>query len=244
MGGSSKNTAGLFFLGLFICAGMAAGGYFVGQTMYNAKVALNTAQAKGLAERRVKSDRAHWDIGLSLSIGEKAGIPKLYKEVEAHQNKIIAILKEEGLDDTEIRRGIIDYNYNEYRDNYGKISDRRHTLSTKVTVETEKVDLITTVRAKINTLIAEGIPIQNREPRYLFTKLNDIKPDMLREATKNARIAANEFASNAGTKVGGIRSANQGSFFIRDAGEEYGDSRKIEKDVRVVTTITFYLNDN
>ena len=73
--------------------------------------------------------------------------------------------------------------------------------------------------------------------------LNEIKPDMLREATKNARIAANEFAENAGVKVGGIRDARQGSFYVRDAGSDYGDTSKIEKDVRVVTTITFYLTE-
>lgn len=243
MGSTSKNTLGLFFLGLFICTGMAAAGYFIGQTIYNADVALNTAQAKGLAERRVKSDRAHWDIALSLSTAEKAGIPKLYSQIEEYQNKIIEILNAQGLNNEEIQRGIIDYHYAEYRDNFGKVSDQKHILNTKVTIETEKVDLITDTRAKINTLVAKGIPIENMEPKYLFTKLNDIKPDMLREATKNARIAANEFASNAGANVGKIRSANQGSFFIRDAGEEYGDSRKIEKDIRVVTTITFYLND-
>jgi len=66
---------------------------------------------------------------------------------------------------------------------------------------------------------------------------------MLSEATKNARIAANEFAKNAGVKVGGIRDARQGSFYIRDVGEEYEDTKKIEKTVRVVTTITFYLTD-
>jgi len=74
-----------------------------------------------------------------------------------------------------------------------------------------------------------------------FTRLNEIKPAMLREATKNARIAANEFAENAGVKVGGIRDAHQGGFSIRDVGESHGDTAKIEKDVRVVTTITFYL---
>ncbi len=64
---------------------------------------------------------------------------------------------------------------------------------------------------------------------------------MLKEATKNARIAANEFAANAGVEVGGIRNAKQGSFIIRDVVENYGDIKKIEKDVRVVTNITFYL---
>ncbi len=85
--------------------------------------------------------------------------------------------------------------------------------------------------------------IQNGLPTYRFTKLNEIKPEMLREATKNARLAANEFADSAGVSVGRIRDARQGSFYIRDAGQEYGDTQKIEKDVRVVTTITFYLTD-
>lgn len=67
---------------------------------------------------------------------------------------------------------------------------------------------------------------------------------MLKEATKNARIAANEFAKNANAEVGGIRSARQGSFYIRDEGHNYGDTKKITKKVRVVTTITFYLKDS
>jgi hypothetical protein len=61
------------------------------------------------------------------------------------------------------------------------------------------------------------------------------------EATTNARLAANEFAANADVDVGGIRDARQGGFIIRDVGENYTDTTKIEKDVRVVTTITFYL---
>jgi len=238
-----KNTVGLFFLGLFISCGLAASGYFIGQTMYNAKVALNTAQAKGLAERRVKADRANWTIAFSVASADKAAIPKLYKQSESNQQKIVALLKDNGFEDTEINVGIIDYNYSEYRDNFGKVSDQKHTLNGSITIETQKVDKVSGVRAKINKLIAEGINISNRDPKYQYTKLNDIKPDMLREATKNARIAANEFATNAGTQVGGIRTAHQGSFYIRDAGEDYGDTTKIEKDVRVVTTITFYLTD-
>ena len=70
-----------------------------------------------------------------------------------------------------------------------------------------------------------------------------VQADMLREATKNARIAANEFAANAQVEVGGIRTARQGSFYVQDAGNRSNDSYEIEKDVRVVTTITFFLTD-
>ena len=240
---SSDNQGGLFFVGLFIAIGLALGGYFVGQTMYNARVALNTAEAKGLAERRVKADRANWNIGYTVKGKSKSEIPDMYAQAEKNQQAIVKILKENGFDEREIETGVLDYRYEEYRDENNKLADQQHSLYGRITVETQKVEKVSMARSNVSKLIAQGIDIDNMAPVYSFTRLNEIKPDMLREATKNARIAANEFAENAGVRVGSIRSAYQGSFYIRDAGEEYGDTRKIDKDVRVVTTITFYLTE-
>ena len=233
----------LFFPGLLIAAGIALAGYFVGQTLYNAKVALNTAEAKGLAERRVMADRANWEVVFTVSGASRGEIPALYQQAEQHQKTIIDIIKNSGFDDNEIESGVLDYSYQEYRDDKQALVDQTHYLTGSISVETSKVNLISKVRASLNKLIAQGINIENRAPVYRFTKLNEIKPAMLREATKNARLAANEFAENAGVTVGGIRDARQGSFYVRDAGSEYEDTAKIEKDVRVVTTITFYLTD-
>lgn len=238
-----SNSAGLFFLGLFVAAGVAAGGYFVGQTMYNAKVALNTAEAKGLAERRVKANVANWSISFTNEGESEADIRGLYEESKKDQQTIIKKLKEIGFTDDEIQIGALEYYNQEYRDNNQQVVDESHRLEGTIGIETSNVDIVGKARAQLNELIAEGINLRSYAPRYSFTNLNEIKPDMLKEATKNARIAANEFAENAGVNVGGIRSARQGSFFIRDAGEEYGDTAKIEKDVRVVTTITFYLTE-
>ncbi|MGD8941399.1 MAG: SIMPL domain-containing protein [Gammaproteobacteria bacterium] len=240
---NKENQGGLFFLGIFVAVGVALAGYFVSQTLYNAKVALNTAEAKGLAERRVMADRANWNISFYVEGKSRDQIPGLYQQAEQHQQTIVGLLKDNGFDDNEIEKGVLDYNYQEYRDDKQQLVDQRHTLLGSISIETEKVELVGKVRAVMNKLIAQGINIQNQAPAYRFTKLNEIKPDMLREATKNARIAANEFAENAGVKVGGIRDARQGNFFVRDAGEEYGDTARIEKDVRVVTTITFYLTE-
>lgn len=238
-----NNPVALIIFGISLALGMAGGGFFISQTMYNAKVAINTAEAKGLAERRVKADRANWNLVFRIAGSSQAQIPSLYKQSEANQTRIINILKENGFDADEIKTGVIDYSYREYRDDNQNLVDQRHQLSGSISVETDKVDLVSTVRSNINKLIAEGIDIQNNAPRYYFTALNDIKPEMLKEATQNAKIAATEFAESAGAKVGRIRSARQGGFIIRDAGEEYGDTAKTEKDVRVVTTITFYLTD-
>ncbi len=238
-----NQQTGLFFLGLFIAVGLATAGYYVGQTLYNAKVALNTAEVKGLAERRVKADRVNWTVSHWVSGKSRDEIPTLYQQAEKNQQAIIDLLKENGFSDQEIQIGVFNYQNQEYRDENQKLVDQTHTLAGAISIESGKVDQITQVRSKVNKLIAQGIDIDNGTPAFRFTKLNDIKPEMLSEATKNARIAANEFAKNAGVTVGGIRSATQGSFFIRDAGEEYGDTTKIDKDVRVVTTITFYLTD-
>ncbi len=226
---------------LLLAVGIAACGYFISQTMYNSKVGINTAEVKGLAEKRVEADRAYWRIQYTVSGNNKNEIANLYEQSESAQSQVIDLLKTSGFAESEIIPGVIDYRRSEFRDENQNLVEEKFILVGSVDVETDQVRLLSTARSEMNELIARGIDITNNAPSYYFTKLNDIKPDMLKEATTNARLAANEFAANAGVEVGGIRSARQGGFIIRDVGENYGDTKKIEKDVRVVTTITFYL---
>jgi len=228
---------------LLLSIGIAASGYFISETLYKSKVALNTADVKGLAERRVEADKAYWSIQYTVTGMDKSEIPELYKESERDQEKIISLLKSSGFSNDEIKPGIISYFKREFRDENQKLVEEKHVLIGAIEVETLNVKLVSEGRANLNKLIAEGLDVTNNAPAYHFTKLNDIKPAMLKDATKNARLAANEFATNAGVKVGGIRSARQGGFVIRDVGENYGDTNKIVKDVRVVTNITFFLTD-
>lgn len=238
-----KNRGNTTLGALLLAGGIALAGFFISETLFKSKVALNTADVKGLAERRVEADTAYWSIKYTVSGRDKSEIPSLYQSSETDQNTIVALLKKSGFTDTEIKPGIINYFKREFRDHSQRLVEEKHSLIGEIEVQTDKVSLVSTVRAKLNKLIAEGLDIQNNPPAYHFTKLNDIKPEMLKEATTNARIAANEFATNAGVKVGGIRSAKQGGFIIRDVGEDFGDTKKIEKHVRVVTTVTFFLTD-
>lgn len=233
----------LLIAAFFLAVGIALAGYFVSQTLYKSKVALNTAEVKGLAERRVTADTAFWPISYSVAGINQSDIPRLYKKSENDLLRIKRLLLESGFSEDEIKPGIVNYYYQEYRDENQKLVDEKHVLTGQVEVQTQKVALVDQARGRLNQLIAEGLNIENNPPAYYFTRLNAIKPEMLKEATKNARIAANEFAVNAGVEVGGIRSARQGGFVIRDVGENYGDTRKIEKDVRVVTNITFFLTE-
>lgn len=105
---------------------------------------------------------------------------------------------------------------------------------------------------KVGELIKKGLVLaDNNGPSYIFTKLNDVKPEMLAEATKNARKAAEQFAADSGSKVGEIRRAYQGVFDIQAANQTSTDSgdgmssdqqsSQIDKKVRVVSTIDYSL---
>lgn len=166
-----------------------------------------------------------------------------YAQAESQQKQIIAILKEAGFNDDEVRAEILTHSMREYRDENQKLVDETHRIGGAIAVSTPRVELIDPARAEVNKLLAQGMDIDNYAPKYDFTGINEIKPGMLKEAARNARIAASEFAQNAGAKVGKIRSAYQGGFTVEDAGSGKGSSSSIMKEVRVVTTIDFYLTD-
>ena len=235
--------ANLFIPALLLAVGIALAGFFVGRTLFNAKVGINTAEAKGLSERRVTADTASWSVSFSVVGKSREDVPNLYQQAEANQQAIAKILTDGGLTSDEIEFGIIDYSVRDFRDVTNLLVDQDHTLTGSVRIETTNVDLIKPLRISVNQLVARGMDITNSSPSYHFTGLNEIKPDMLKEAARNARIAATEFAENAGAKVGRIRHARQGAFIIVDVGQSHGDTRSLEKDVRVVTTIEFYLTD-
>lgn len=233
----------IVFGSLMLAVGVAVAGYFVSQTLYKFKIALNTAEVKGLAERRVEADTCYWSIKYTVTGKDMTEMVNLYEASQADQTKIIALLKDNDFLEDEIKPGVIEHIHKEFRDGNNNLVEERYLLVGEIEVQTNKIHQVAKVRAQLNKLTAQGLDITNNPPAYHFTKLNDIKPEMLKEATKNARIAADEFAVNAGVKVGRIQSARQGGFTICDIGEEYGDTKKIEKDVRVVTNIVFFLTD-
>ncbi|MEN9361611.1 MAG: hypothetical protein RL095_3146 [Verrucomicrobiota bacterium] len=235
------NRASMVSSAFLVACGLAASGYFIGQTLYNSKRGENTAEVKGLAERRVSADRAFWRIDYTLLRKGDVQLDQLYRDSERDQARIVKMLKDNGFDSDEMRLGVVEYQKSELRNSDQKLVEERHRLCGSIEIETGKVRQVAAVRARLNQLIAEGVDITNNAPNFQFTRLNQIKPEMVKEATQNARKAATEFALNAGVQVGGIKSAEQGGFSIRDVGDENSDSRSLEKDVRLVTSISFYL---
>lgn len=232
------------FSAFVLALGIALGGFFPGYYYYKAKISYNTVSVKGLAEKDVISDLAVWDLKF-VTTGNDLG--SCQKEMERQNDLIMAFLQEKGFTAEEIDGGRLETNdlmANPWRGN-DDISSR-FILNKTITVRTNKVDLVAKSLAETGDLISKGVIFdsQNGYPvSYIFTKLNEIKPQMLEEATQNARDAALEFAKSSQSKVGKIHQANQGVFSIlpRDDTANAIASQQINKKVRVVSTIEYFL---
>ena len=195
---------------------------------------------KGLAEMEVPADKVIWPL-MFKDIGDD--LTQLYANIEKKNKAIVDFLKANGVSDTEISIAppeIIDMKAERYASQDAKY---RYNATSVITVTSKNVDQIRELISEQAELMKQGIAITGGDYRYSvsyeFTGLNSIKPQMIEEATKNARAAAEKFAKDSDSKLGKIRNASQGQFSIsdRDANTPY------IKSVRVVTTINYYLKN-
>ena len=227
--------------GLFVGLGLALAGFFISQTTLNERVGANTATVKGLSERIVKADKAAWRF--SYQVAGRGAVASDFEWAEADGARIREALKSAGFSPEEVTFAPLIKSDEVRYNNNGEVIDRYHIVRGEVSIATTAPEKVAPARSPVFALAKDGVSVNEYFVSYQFTGLNDIKPDMLREATANARVAANEFAANAGVSVGGIQTATQGGFQIRAANEGVSEADALEKLVRVVTTITFYLNN-
>ncbi len=236
----SNQSNRFIFLGLFIMTGLIALGLSLKSAVTSFKSYDRVVSVKGLAEMEVPANKVIWPI-VYKEIGDDLSV--LYKTIN-DKNKIIKdYLKSRGIDDSEISISapkIIDLNAERYQ---SQVSRYRYNVTSILTVTSEKVDKVREIITGQSDLLQKGVAISAGDfeysTEYIYTKLNDIKPVMIEEATKNARASAEKFAKDSDSKLGKIKSANQGQFSIsdRDANTPY------IKTVRVVSTIDYLLRD-
>lgn len=229
--------------GLVVACGISLGGFFPGYYYYKTHLDMRTVTVKGLAEKDVTADLSVWNIRFQASDNV---LTSAKKNIENQEKTIKNFLKKAGFNDNEIivqGLSMQDAYADSYRDK--NTISARYTLSQTLTVRSNQVNLVNQVYPQIGDLVSEGVSFNSygNGVSYLFTELNSIKPAMLKEATKNARQAADEFAINSGSKVGKIRSANQGVFSImpREDIPDQSEREQINKKVRVVSTVEYYL---
>ncbi len=250
----SKKTP-VLIAALILGIGILGSGYFIGRGFYTSKIADRFVTVKGLAEKDVVADLAIWNIKLTAT-GDNLTL--LQESIEHNKQDLISFLKQQGVSEAEIQEAspsVVDLMAKDYRSE--NINQGRFIITFPVVLRSTHVGRVQKVSTQMGEIVKKGIVFsddwsQSGHPSYFFTGLNEIKPEMIATATKNARKAAEQFAADSGSKVASIRRANQGFFSIEsregsssdssgEGGGNNNETRSIEKKVRVVTTIDYYL---
>lgn len=231
---------GKFFSGLFIMTGLIILGLMLPQAVGQYRSFDRTVNVKGLCEKEVKADKVIWPVMYRVMAND---IQSIYDQTDGNNAAIVAFLKSGGITDAEITVSVPSIS-DKFANEYGS-NDRayRYIAKSVVTVCTDKVDAVLALMARQSELLKQGVVTagENWENpvEFRYEGLNEIKPQMIEEATQNAREAAQKFAKDSGSRLGKIRTANQGTFTIenRDSNTPY------IKKVRVVTSVTYYLKN-
>ena len=227
---------------LVLALGMAAAAWLLADGLIRFKQFERSVEVKGLAEREVPADTAIWPIVFSEA---DADLARLYQTLQRKNGVIIAFLETQGFKAEEISVSSPSINDRQAQD-YGNadLANRlRYTGKSVVTVYTRQVDGVLQAMPRLSVLGEQGIALSpgdyDTRPRFLFTGLNQLKPEMIEEATRNARLAAEKFAKDSDSSLGKIKRASQGQFSIEDRDASTAQIKK----VRVVSTVDYFLAD-
>lgn len=231
---------------------VALAGWFVGMGVQNVRTADRFVTVKGVAEREVKADLALWPIQLAVTDNDLAAAQT---RLSQNETRVIAFLRANGIDSTQIELQtlrVTDILANPFRGE--QRAGTRFILQQTVNVRSDDPIRVQATSQKVGELVNAGVVLTSGPewgpggPSYLFRKLNDLKPAMIAEATAEARKAAEQFAKDSHSRLGGIHRANQGVFVIlpRDAaGSDQGpgiaEATQMYKIVRVVSTVEYQL---
>ena len=225
--------------GGLLALGLIGSGALIGQGVVNARVGDRSVSVRGLAERNVKADLAVLPLRFTAS-GE------VLSEVQGRIDGDLAIVRQflttQGYPAEAVSLGRLEVADRRSREYASQDNGPRFILAQTVIVRTNDVDRVQATTRALNDLVRQGVVLQDFSgPTYVFTKLNDVRPAMIAEATAAARTGAEQFAEDSGAPLGPIRQATQGSFQIL-ARDEIGDeAQSPDKKVRVVTTISYRL---
>lgn len=240
-------SSAIIILGLLLAIGMASAAFILGVQAKRAVAGQQSITVKGLAEKPIQADSATWTLGIATTDAQQRGaLEKLVTE----RKVLEAFLVKQGLP-----KETWEWQVESIGDHYEEIFIKDTPRQVKkgfdafqsVTVSTKDLAKVTAANQAVLQLRAENHPITAQPPSYLVTGLEQVKMSLIADATKNARARATEFVKQDGVKVGVMKSANQGAFYILAKGGEAGDDSyggvydksTIDKMARVVVTIVY-----
>jgi hypothetical protein len=228
-----------------IALGVASAGFLAGEGLVKSRLGFRTVTVKGLAEREVKADLGFWPVRF---VATGPTLEEARGSLESAQAAVEQFLQAKGfaaadyyVQNIQVEDRMAGYNPQ------GTIEATRFVLTQDLLVKSTDVDKLAEAARSVGDLLRAGVVFSadsyNAGPSYVFTGVNDLKGEMLTEATRRAREAAEKFAAESGASVGDIQNANQGIIEIKPAVEIPNDrpEKQIDKIVRVVTTITYFI---
>lgn len=230
-----------------LAAGIALAGWWIGAGVADGRSADRYVTVKGVAEREVEADLALWPMQFVVADDD---LNRAQARMRDAAGKVRDFLERNGLRADELSLqslSVADTRANRYG---GPPAAYRYVVSQTLMVRTERPQALFDASQRVGELIEAGVVLSSDGPgsggpTYLFTRLNELKPAMIAEATASARAAAEQFAKDSGSPLGSIRRANQGLFVIqpRDPAPGIQEEQQRAKVVRVVTTIEYLLGD-
>ena len=225
---------------VLICCSIVIAGFFIGNMHKIGKKYDRYVRVKGLSEREVNADLAVWPINIILAGND---LQALRVKIEKQNEEVYNFFLNKGFNKNELSKRIS--NINDAKANIYGTNDYefRYVAQSEFTIRTNDVEKLQNALTESLNLISKGILLSSKNSwrpiEYIFTGLNELKPSMIEEATKNAREVAEKFARDSDSQVGEIRVARQGLFTINDRDENTPHI----KIVRVVSTIDFQLEE-
>lgn len=222
--------------GIFVMIGLVALGLFIGKGLTRIANQEQYVTVKGLAEREVMANKVVWPLPYKSVSND---MQELYDGIEKNKNVILSFLKSGGITEDEIivsAPAVTDRLAQSYVPDNVKF---RYQSEAVITVISPQVEKVIELMGKQIELMKDGVIISNEynyQTQFEYTALNDIKPEMIEEATRNARAVAQKFAEDSGSKLGNIKQASQGQFSISS-----DETTPQIKNIRVVTTIKYAL---
>ena len=232
-----RNGTSFLIGALLVALGILGAGWFASRGLVAIKTQDRYVVVKGSAERIVEADLLVWPLPHTVGGNQLADVQR---QLKANTDTIRAFFRDAGFEPGEI---VVSPPRLEDRWAYAYGDNRppeRFRYSNTVSLRTTKVDKALEALRNSGQLVADGVMIdQGSQPDFDYTRLNDIKPALIAEATAAARESAVQFAKDSGSGLGGIRNANQGVVTISDRDQS---SPQVKK-VRVVTTVEYFLRD-
>ena len=220
-----------------IVAGLALLGFFVSKGLTSIANQEQYVTVKGLAERDVLANKVVWPLPYKCVSND---MQTLYDNIEKNRDIVLSFLKESGITDNEIvisAPAVTDRLAQSYIPDNIKF---RYQAEAVITVISPQVEKVIELMGKQIELMKDGVIISDEysyQTQFEYTALNDIKPAMVEEATRNARAVAQKFAEDSDCKLGNIKQATQGQFNITS-----DETTPQIKNIRVVTTVKYALN--